>query len=303
VHIELALGGNIPLRGFIAQPVSTFATTHPSLAGEDDEKNPGKEDAYCAVFADPSECTQQAVKGVQMYWTEEELRHQLWMTMSALADLEFREAAAYKAHKKEQEKTADTFENFRKTMGTEVESIHKAQEDMHSQHTAAFTALVEQLMAAATGLHAYMNDGANSTRARIEADNATEVEDSQKVLRTLAEKINLVNRHVEDLHAEALAGVRATHAYAQAVEVAMRAGDARLNVSIASLAGDISAFDKDEHGDDCGLCCSVIEKGERGVASISDRASDDQQYAEWMMNHDALHHMANAVIIIIDAHA
>lgn len=107
--------------------------------------NPQLEDKYCEVFSDPAECEQQRVEGVQKFWTAAELRHELWKTMSALAELEIRENAQHKQAKKKAQDQAKLFNLFRKTMSKEVEDIHRVQDEMHQRHTAAFQQLVNQL--------------------------------------------------------------------------------------------------------------------------------------------------------------
>ena len=107
--------------------------------------NPQMEDRYCEIFSDPAECAQQKVEGIQKYWTAAELRHELWKTMSALAELEIRENAQHKEAKKKAQDQAKLFNLFRETMSKEVEDIHRVQDEMHQRHTAAFQQLVSQL--------------------------------------------------------------------------------------------------------------------------------------------------------------
>jgi hypothetical protein len=123
-----------------------------------DEKKP-KVDAYCAVFMDPTECDKQRVEGKAKYWTDAEVRAELWKTMKALAELELREDSMHKAHKAKAKEQASLFDLFRQTMGQEVEDIHRLQDEMHQRHTAAFKQLVQQVLArrpSPLGAHACM---------------------------------------------------------------------------------------------------------------------------------------------------
>ena len=42
---------------------------------------------YCSVFSDPAECEKQRGDTVHKYWTEPELRDELWKTMKGLAEV------------------------------------------------------------------------------------------------------------------------------------------------------------------------------------------------------------------------
>jgi hypothetical protein len=51
---------------------------------------------FCSVFSDPAECERQRSDGVHKYWTQAELREELWKTMKGLAELELRENNHFK---------------------------------------------------------------------------------------------------------------------------------------------------------------------------------------------------------------
>lgn len=50
-------------------------------------------------------------------------------------------------------------------------------------------------------------DALNGTAERISADNVTEQEDHQSVLKALSQKMALIDRKIDDLHAEAMDAV------------------------------------------------------------------------------------------------
>ena len=207
------------------------------------------QDAYCTIFSDPSECEQQAERGVMKYWTAAEVRQELWKTMNALTELDLREAEGNKKAKKRAVSDAKTFKDFAEAMTREVAEIHKAQEDMHVKHTAAFDTLVDQLLNATTAVHELIDSATNKTHARITADKMKEEEDHRQVLKQLMDKMNQVNRRIEALHKESNAATNVTRAYAEQEEQAMKAGDEREKALLDALNSEMKIFDVKEGGD------------------------------------------------------
>jgi hypothetical protein len=203
--------------------------------------------SYCSVFADPSECESDK-KPIEKFWTETELRAELWKTMQALAELELREDAMHKKHKAKAEEQANLFELFRKTMSQEVADIHQIQAEMHKKHTAAFMQLVMQLSDVEMDLRNYTDAYVSQVSGRISSLQTDHDFNHQRILKTLADKINLVNRKIEDLHSESMNAVKGTQAYAENVESAMKAGDLRLDGMIKQIEVDYTSLDNRETG-------------------------------------------------------
>ena len=183
------------------------------------------------------------------YWTAAEVRQELWKTMNALTELDLREAEGNKKAKKRAVSDAKTFKDFAEAMTREVAEIHKAQEDMHVKHTAAFDTLVDQLLNATTAVHELIDSATNKTHARITADKMKEEEDHRQVLKQLMDKMNQVNRRIEALHKESNAATNVTRAYAEQEEQAMKAGDEREKALLHALNSEMKIFDVKEGGD------------------------------------------------------
>jgi len=204
---------------------------------------------YCAVFSDPAECEEQAVKGTMKYWTTLQVKGQLWKTMKALAELELRESTMHTAHKAKTQDQAKLFDLFRQTMSQEVADIHQLQAEMHEKHTTAFKQLVLQLSAMAQDLQNHTDTNVATVNGRIDSLQRTQDSDNQRVLKALADKINLVNRKIEDLHRESMTAVNGTQVYAEDVESAMKVGDVRLDGMIKQIEMDTNNIDGKERGD------------------------------------------------------
>ena len=139
--------------------------------------------------------------------------------MEALAELELRENAQHKASKANAIKDMKLFDLFRQTMLAEVDEVHRMQEEMHQKHSAAFVQLVANLSAVAVIMRKYTIDALNTTDVHIDTLNATEERDRQLVLKTILDKMNTLNRKVEDLHSQTRAVVNATEGYAQVLSL------------------------------------------------------------------------------------
>jgi len=206
-------------------------------------------DTYCEVFADPTECEKQKVEGMPKYWSDAELRSELWKTMKALAELELRENAMHKEHKAKADEQARLFDLFRQTMGQEVADIHRLQDEMHQRHTAAFKQLVLQVVGIATELKDYTDTQVDQVNGRIDSLQRTHDFDHQRVLTAIADKMNLVNREIEDLHRGSMTAVNGTQQYAEDVEKAMKAGDLRLDAMIQQIEVDVNSLDDKDKTD------------------------------------------------------
>lgn len=207
------------------------------------------EKTYCSVFQDPTECEKQAVRGTMKYWTNMEVRGELWKTMKALAELELRESTMHKAHKAKAQEQAQLFDLFRQTMQQEVEDIHRIQDEMHEKHTAAFKQLVLQLSDMAMDLKNYTDTNIGQVSGHMDALQSDHDFNNQRILKSLADKINEVNRKIEALHAESMTAVNGTQEYAEDVESAMKAGDIRLDGMIKQIEVDFNNLDYKEQGD------------------------------------------------------
>ena len=241
------------LASLSVQPDNATQITSGPVALESDEMDGIEETkpvtAYCSVFVDPSECEKQKVDGISKYWSNAEVRYEVWKTMNALAELELREMAQHKASKAKAQEQSSLFTLFRETMAHEVEDIHRIQNEMHHKHTVAFQQLVDQIINITHTLRAHTDEGTAGISERIARFNKTEASDYQLVLRTIMQKMNAINREVEGLHKESMAAVNATNAYAQEVKASMLAGDNRLQALITALQTDAESLDGKEGGD------------------------------------------------------
>jgi len=213
------------------------------------EENSAKGDTYCGVFQDPSECEAQKVAGVAKYWSDAEIRSEVWKTMNALAELELRENAQHKAAKAKTKDQSALFALFRQTMSQEVADIHRIQNEMHHSHSAAYQQLVDQIINITHTLRTHADEGTAGISARISAFNKTETSNHQRVLSTIMLKMKDINRQVEELYTESITAVNATEAYAHKVEGGMLAGDARLNILLSDLKYDAESLEGKEAGD------------------------------------------------------
>jgi hypothetical protein len=201
------------------------------------------------VFRDPSECEEQKVTGVAKYWSDAEIRFEVWKTMNALAELELRENAQHIAAKAKAKDQSALFALFRQTMSQEVADIHRIQNEMHHTHSAAYQQLVDQIINITHTLRAHADEGTAGISARISAYNKTEASNHQRVLSMIMVKMNDINRQVEELYTESITTVNATQAYAHKVEEGMLAGDARLNILLSDLKNDAQSLEGKDAGD------------------------------------------------------
>ena len=241
--------------------------TGPMIVLEETKK---KDDVYCSVFQDPSECEEPGSSSGHSdgFWNDAQVRSELWKTMGAMSELELREAAMHKAHKAKMASQSNLLDLFRKTMSTEVETIHRLQDEMNQRHTSAFRQLVLQVSGMAIELKNYTDTIAEKVDYQItKKDQIIETNDNEGVLKDLANRINIVNRKIEDLHRETMTAVNGTQAYAENVESKMKANDLRLDGMITQIETDEDSLDSNENWD-------------WGNLSVALRAAEQKQEAD-----------------------
>ena len=108
---------------------------------------------------------------------------------------------------------------------------------------------IAQVAGLATEFTNYTDTSVGKVHGRIDSLQRTHDFNHQRVLEAITEKMNLVNREIEDLHRESMTAVNGTQQYAEDVESAMKAGDLRLDGMIKQIEIDYNSLDEKEKAD------------------------------------------------------